>query len=193
MKLFLASQSPRRREILQQLGVPFEVVAGAVDETPLPAEAPEAYVLRLAEAKARAGVEGLAAAGPTLGADTIVCLDGQLLGKPQSAEQGSEMLLSLAGRTHQVVSAIALCDGTRCESAVSTTEVDFGPISLAEAERYWATGEPQDKAGGYAIQGLGAVFVQAIRGSYSGVVGLPVEVLVPLLQQFSIPYWSVSE
>jgi len=185
--LFLASASPRRRELLAQAGLAFEVVAGiAVDEAPRPGEAPDALVERLAVAKARAGALALGprAAGATvLGADTEVVLDGQVLGKPRDAADGQAMLLRLAGRTHQVLSAVAVRRDGRERVAVSVSAVTLRPLAAAEAVAYWATGEPRDKAGGYAIQGRAAAFVTRLEGSYTGVVGLPLYEALELIQQ----------
>ena len=193
--LFLASGSPRRRELLTQIGVPFQVVSASIDETPLPDECPAAYVERLARAKARAGREhllGLSVSAPfcVLGADTAVVLDDQILGKPVDEADALSMLMALSGREHEVLTAIAILAAERCETRVVRSRVSFRTISQQEAARYWASGEPQDKAGGYAIQGLAAVFVAGLNGSYSGVVGLPVCETAELLGQFGIPCWQ---
>jgi septum formation protein len=179
--LHLASTSPRRREILAALNLDFTVVRADVDETPLDGEAPEEMVLRLAVAKAEA-----AAIGPghlSLGADTAVVIDGRILGKPADEADCLAMLAALSGRGHMVVTGVALggADGTR--TALSTTNVYFREISRDEALAYWQSGEPRDKAGAYAIQGLGGAFVERIEGSYSGVVGLPVFETVALLNK----------
>lgn len=176
-RLYLASQSPRRAELLQQIAICFELLPVAVDETPLHDELPKDYVLRLAIAKAQAGwqrsqLQGLAVL-PVLGADTSVVLGRQILGKPSCREEGLAMLKSLAGRTHQVMTAVCLCLHGQLRSVVTITEVTFRPVSELELQEYWATGEPLGKAGAYAIQGRGAVFVERIQGSYSAVVGLP--------------------
>ncbi|WP_342649622.1 Maf family protein [Pseudomonas sp. REB1044] len=192
-QLYLASGSPRRRELLAQIGVPFTRVHAPIDETPLPAEAPQAYVERLARAKAAAGFATLSAPGVVLGADTAVVLDGVILGKPDDREHALAMLGDLSGREHQVLTAVALTDGQRSLSLCVATQVRFRAISFDEAWRYWASGEPVDKAGGYAIQGLGAVFVSAIAGSYSAVVGLPLSETAELLEQFAIPCWQHEE
>lgn len=192
--LYLASQSPRRREILQQIGVPFEPVHVSVDETPAENESPADYVRRMALGKASVGFEAVAPLEPkgavVLGADTIVVLDGQILGKPRDHHHAGAMLKKLSGREHQVLSAVALVSGGKTRDDLSTTQVSFRPLSPGLIESYWHTGEPADKAGAYGIQGLGAVFVQGIQGSYSGVVGLPIENLVPLLEAFGIHYWQ---
>ncbi len=173
--VFLASGSPRRRDLLQQIGVQFRVVATAVDETVLPGEAPAAYVTRLAAAKAGDGWERSAdAAGtPVLAADTAVVLDGRILGKPSGPKDAQSMLLQLSGRTHEVLTAVALRTANGLQSRVSRSEVTFRRITAGEAQDYWETGEPRDKAGAYAIQGRAAIFIADLRGSYSGVMGLP--------------------
>ncbi|MQT39974.1 MULTISPECIES: nucleoside triphosphate pyrophosphatase [unclassified Pseudomonas] len=193
--LFLASGSPRRRELLTQIGVPFQVVSASIDETPLSDECPAAYVERLARAKARAGREHLLGASVSapfcvLGADTAVVLDDQILGKPVDEADALSMLMALSGREHEVLTAIAILAAERCETRVVRSRVSFRTISQQEAGQYWASGEPQDKAGGYAIQGLAAVFVAGLNGSYSGVVGLPVCETAELLGQFGIPCWQ---
>lgn len=196
--LLLASQSPRRRELLQQIGVNYAVLNVAVAEQRKNNETPTDYVFRLAEAKARAGSDyvlthkTVASTVPVLGADTVVVLDGQVLEKPADAIAGRDMLLRLSGREHQVLTAVSLCTPTRQHTLLSVTDVTFRSISADEADRYWLTGEPCDKAGGYGIQGLGAVFVTAIRGSYSGVVGLPIEQTYLLLNDFGVPFWQES-
>lgn len=193
--LYLASGSPRRRELLTQIGIPFTVVSASIDETPLPNEQAGAYVERLARSKAAAGLALLAASGTpeplaVLGADTAVVLDGRILGKPVDREDALAMLAALSGREHEVLTAVAVTDGQRSESLCIISRVSFNPISEARAQAYWASGEPRDKAGGYAIQGLGAVFVQGLQGSYSGVVGLPVAETAELLAGFGIACWQ---
>lgn len=188
--LFLASASPRRRELLTQIGVPFELLSITLDETPLPAERPEAYVQRLAREKALAG---WAAVGDdsvaVLGADTTVVIDERILGKPADRGEGLLMLESLSDREHHVLTAVALATRGACEVRLVTSRVRFRRIERAEAEAYWASGEPCDKAGGYAIQGWGAVFVAELRGSYSAVVGLPLCETAQLLDQAGIARW----
>ncbi|WP_312256605.1 Maf family protein [Stutzerimonas nitrititolerans] len=188
--LFLASASPRRRELLTQIGVPFELLSITLDETPLPAERPEAYVQRLAREKALAG---WAAVGDdsvaVLGADTTVVIDERILGKPADRAEGLLMLESLSDREHHVLTAVALATRGACEVRLVTSRVRFRGIERAEAEAYWASGEPCDKAGGYAIQGWGAVFVAELRGSYSAVVGLPLCETAQLLDQAGIARW----
>ncbi len=188
--LFLASASPRRRELLTQIGVPFELLSITLDETPLPAERPEAYVQRLAREKA---LVGWAAVGDdsvaVLGADTTVVIDQRILGKPADRAEGLLMLESLSDREHHVLTAVALATRGACEVRLVTSRVRFRRIERAEAEAYWASGEPCDKAGGYAIQGWGAVFVAELRGSYSAVVGLPLCETAQLLDQAEIARW----
>ena len=173
--VYLASGSPRRRELLQQIGVSFRVVGTAVDEAVQSAETAPTYVLRLAAAKAEAGWvrsrEGKHV--PVLAADTAVVLDGRILGKPADGQDAEHMLGQLSGRTHEVLTAVALRTVDGLQSRISRSEVTFRSITAGEARAYWETGEPSDKAGGYAIQGLGAIFIADLRGSYSGVMGLP--------------------
>lgn len=188
--IYLASNSPRRRELLDQIGVRYGWLAASAEEVPTENEAPEVFVLRLALEKARAG---LAARGsrpslPVLGADTIVVLEEQMLGKPETHEQGVEMLKLLSGKTHKVLTALALVDGEREATRLSASHVSFREISTEEAEMYWDTGEPWDKAGGYAIQGRAAVFIERLEGSYSGVMGLPLFETAQLLGEFDIAY-----
>lgn len=180
-ELVLASASPRRRELLAQLGVQFDVVPADIDEYVLPGERPETYVRRMAEGKAKAGWAG-ASGRPVLGADTAVVVDGLILGKPRDRDDALRMLELLSGRTHRVISGVAIADGDQVLERLCSTEVTFGEISAAEREAYWATGEPQDKAGAYGIQGLGARFVRHINGSYTGVVGLPLYETAELLR-----------
>jgi len=191
-RLWLASRSPRRRELLAQIGVAVECLAVELDESVRPGESPEEYVARLALAKARAGYAQVPR-GPVLGSDTTVVCDGRILGKPADEADCVAMLMQLSGRTHQVLTAVALVEGEREALRTVTTEVLFRPLSEAECRRYWRTGEPQDKAGGYGIQGLAAVFVERIVGSYSSVVGLPLQETAALLAEFGIPIWHRRE
>jgi septum formation protein len=185
--VYLASGSPRRRALLQQIGVPFQVLGVEVDESVRPEEPPHTYVTRLAEAKAAAGWKQSRAAAhaagnaPVLAADTAVALNGAILGKPAHRQDAIAMLGQLSGRTHEVLTAVAVATERGIESRVSRSEVTFRAISAAEAHAYWDTGEPCDKAGAYAIQGRAAVFVADLRGSYSGVVGLPLYETAELL------------
>lgn len=170
--LLLASSSPRRRELLDALGLEFSVTPVDIDEAPQPGETPRAMVLRLAAAKA-AAVDA-ADDRIVIGADTAVVLRDAAFGKPRDRADALSMLASLSGRAHRVLTGVAVRRGARAWSAVSDTEVRMRVIDKGEAERYWQTGEPDGKAGAYAIQGQGGVFVESITGSYSGVVGLPV-------------------
>lgn len=183
--IYLASQSPRRRELLEQIGIEFEVLRAEIDETPLGNEAAGDYVKRLAIEKAKAGQAIAMANKPVLGADTIVVLDDQLLGKPRNKDHAISMLLALAGRQHQVMTAVALVQGDVVVSDVVTTAVTFRIISEQEALNYWDSEEPKDKAGGYGIQGLGAQFVEKIDGCYFAVVGLPLMKTQQLLSKLS--------
>lgn len=191
-KLYLASGSPRRRELLTQVGVPFCAISADIDETPLAEESPSAYVERLARGKAAAGRKTIVCDTDfcVLGADTAVVLDGKILGKPLDEADALAMLMMLSGQEHEVLTAIALIDGERCESLVVRSLVRFRRIDRDEAAAYWASGEPLDKAGGYGIQGLGAVFVAGLNGSYSAVVGLPLCETCDLLRHFGIPCWQ---
>ena len=188
--LVLASRSPRRRELLDQAGIAHRVLAVDVDETRLPGEAPAVYVERLARAKARAGLAG-AGDLPVLGADTAVVVDGDVLGKPADRADGLAMLARLAGRAHEVLTAVALArPGGEEHCRLSVSHVTFRALTDAEIAAYWATGEPADKAGGYAIQGRAARFVTRLEGSYSGVVGLPLHETAELLAAAGIdPGW----
>ncbi len=192
--LYLASQSPRRRELLGQIGVHIETLSVDVPEVHTPGESPEAYVSRLALEKSRAGVLRLQALSlpgrPVLGADTIGVCAGRLLEKPLDEEDAVAMLMLMSGRDHLVHTALALSTPTREEVRLVTTEVRFRPFDEAVARRYWATGEPADKAGAYGIQGRGAALVEHINGSYSGVVGLPLAQTCELLDLFGVPYWQ---
>lgn len=186
--LCLASMSPRRRELLAQIGVPHTVAAAHVDESLLPAEQPADYVARLARLKAitvRQRGEPL----PVLAADTTVVLEGSVYGKPAGRADGLAMLAALAGRTHQVLTAVALATDGSVALRVNSSSVRFRGIDRAEMEAYWETGEPRDKAGGYAIQGYGAAFVAELSGSYSSVMGLPLLETAELLRAAGLRYW----
>ncbi|MHB1951952.1 MAG: Maf family protein [Acidiferrobacteraceae bacterium] len=193
MKIYLASKSPRRSELLRQIGVAFDVIPHTADESRLPGEAPKDYAGRLAWAKARAGAEGLAQSGraerPVLGADTIVSIDGDLLGKPRDRVEAGEMLARLSGRTHEVVTAVAFSRPGRAGmidalgSALVVTRVTFDPLTVDDIEAYLGTGEFADKAGAYGIQGRAAAFVAGIEGSYSAVMGLPLREVARLLRK----------
>lgn len=188
--IYLASSSPRRRELLDQIGVRYGWMAADIDETPKEDESPEVFVLRLALEKARVGLKALGDRPrlPILGADTIVLLEEELMGKPETHEQGVAMLSQLSGKTHRVLTAMALVDGEREATRLSVSYVSFREIALEEIERYWETGEPWDKAGGYAIQGRAGVFIERLEGSYSGVMGLALFEAAQLLEEFDIPY-----
>lgn len=190
--LYLASGSPRRRELLTQIGVPFRTLIAPIDENALPGETPMAYVERLALAKGQAGLAALGAArdAVVLGADTAVVLDGRILGKPADRDEALATLSALSGRSHEVLTAVALVSHDRLAARVVSSQVTFRPLNRAEIEAYWASGEPQDKAGCYGIQGLAAVFVSQLQGSYSAVVGLPLCETAALLAEFAIPCWQ---
>ena len=190
--LLLASQSPRRRELLTQIGVQFCVVSVDVPELKALGEFPAGYVSRLALDKASAGYKHYKDEYncPVLGADTIVVFRDEVLEKPSSKEHAQTILVSLSGSTHEVITAVAITNGLRTEQITCSTWVTFREISLAEIDAYWKTGEPRDKAGAYGIQGYASVFVKRIEGSYSNVVGLPLFETNQLLSQFEIPIWS---
>ncbi|WP_049723611.1 Maf family protein [Gilvimarinus polysaccharolyticus] len=197
-QLFLASGSPRRAELLRQIGVDFLPVSIDVPEMPEAGEAPEHYVRRLARTKAEAGWRALPRGlhqeqQVVLGADTLGVLDGQLLEKPRDKKHAAELLRAMSNRAHTVITAVALTDGTQLDVALACTEVWFRELTDTEINAYWSTGEPIDKAGGYGIQGLGAVFVREIHGSYSNVVGLPLETTAPLLSKYNVPFWLGRE
>lgn len=179
----LASASPRRRELLTQLGLNFVVVNGDIDESQQPDESPQAYVTRLAKAKAQAGYANQSTPLPTLGADTIVEVDGQVLGKPVDFADFQRMMQLLSGRQHQVRTAVALCTGAVTAEVLVTTEVWFKALSEEDIRQYWQSGEPADKAGGYGIQGKAGRFVTRLCGSYFAVVGLPLFETETLLAQ----------
>ena len=189
LPLVLASQSPRRAELLQQIGVEFEVVNVSVEECRAASETPEGYVARLAREKSAAGAQACPGR-VSLGADTIVVCEQRVLEKPAHREQCLEMLSFLSGKTHQVITAVALTLNNKQLQRTCVSKVSFREISSQEASEYWHSGEPADKAGAYGIQGLGAVFVRNIEGSYSGIVGLPLYETQALLQQFGVRYWK---
>lgn len=172
-ELHLASASPRRREILQALGLRFSYAGADVDERQEPAEAAADLVLRLACRKARHAIKERPKHA-IIGADTVVVLDDRVFGKPGSRTDALAMLAALSGRTHEVVTGVAVLHGASEQTAVSRSRVTFRPITTAEAAAYWHSGEPRDKAGSYAIQGLAAIFITELQGSHSGVIGLPV-------------------
>lgn len=197
ISLVLASRSPRRRELLEQIGIAHTVVDTDIDESHLSGETAANYVQRLARAKAQAGRMALPINQSStddkclvLGADTIVVLDNDggeiLLGKPENRERGLAMLKQLSGVTHRVLTAVCITDGQRSETLLSETRVTFRVLNDAEILAYWNSGEPADKAGGYGIQGLAAAFIERIEGSYSGVMGLPLCETAILLQRFGL-------
>lgn len=192
-KLILASASQRRKELLQQIGVYFSCMPMDIDESSLPDEGAEPYVIRLAEQKALAALpnsNGL----PVLGSDTCVLLDGEIMGKPNNEQDAINMLRRLSGKSHLVKTAVALC----CEknlkvqlcSEVVETQVSFAPLSEEQIISYVKTGEPMDKAGAYGIQGRAAVFVNSINGSYSNVVGLPLAETARMLEKMGVEIWQ---
>jgi len=187
-KIYLASQSPRRRELLAQVGLECEIITIDVPEIPEMNETPEMFVKRMALTKARAGWhnEQRQRDFPVLGADTIVTIDQQILGKPRDKKEGIQMLSQLAGKTHQVFSAVAVVKAEQEMFAVSKSSVTFSALTLETIKAYWETGESCDKAGGYAVQGKAAVFIKEIIGSYSGIMGLPLFETAQLLKQFGI-------
>lgn len=180
--LILASASPRRKELLAQICSAFDVVPADIDETPLPNERPSDHVLRLARSKALA-VSSDNPNSLVLASDTIVVVEGEILGKPVDDQDAARMLGLLSGRAHQVMTAIAIANGAYCDAEVVTTKVWFRELSPQDIADYWASGEPADKAGAYGIQGLGGRFVEKIHGSYSAVVGLPLVQTERLLQR----------
>ncbi len=182
--LILASASPRRAELLQQIGLQFEVCAAHIDESLRPNESPRDYVLRMAQEKAEAIAPRFPGA-VILASDTSVVVDDEVLGKPADQADAARMLACLADRSHVVMTSVCVL-GEQCQLALNETEVWFRAISPAEMAAYWHSGEPADKAGGYAIQGLGAQFVARIDGSYSGVMGLPLFEVAQMLRQAEV-------
>ncbi len=193
--IYLASGSPRRRELLRQIGVTFRLVGADLDETALQGESPVAYVSRLAQAKATMGWERSRDSGgaPVLAADTAVVLDGRILGKPANMNDAMAMLLRLSGRAHEVLTAVALRTTGGIEAKLSRSTVTFRSIDPGEARAYWETGEASDKAGAYAIQGFAAIFVMDLKGSYSGVMGLPLFETAALLEAAGVACWQRDE
>jgi len=183
--IYLASRSPRRRELLQQMGVDFAVISADTDESVSPDEQPAEYVQRIAREKAQAGLSSLNGleTRPVLAADTAVIVDGEIFGKPVNDDAARRMLKQLSANTHQVMTAVALAFNGDIKLALSVSEVRFSLLSESEIDWYLATGEGKDKAGSYAVQGLGALFIEEIRGSYSGIMGLPVRETGQLLKQ----------
>ena len=192
MRLYLASRSPRRGELLRQIGIGFDplIAAVEVDETPLPGEHPVAYVERVARLKARQGERTLAKRQlplrPVLAADTTLELDGAIIGKPADAADATAILQRLSGRTHRVLTGVAVSFNQRTEYALSVSEVSFRILDAEEIRNYVRTGEPLDKAGAYGIQGRAGLFVEHLAGSYTGVMGLPVCETGELLKRFGL-------
>jgi septum formation protein len=184
-EIVLASLSPRRRELLQQIGVQYRQIPVKVDEVPRPGEAAAEYVIRLALLKATVGRRTEGPDAPVLAADTAVVLGGKILGKPRDQTQALEMMQQLSGRTHEVLTGIALDYGQQ-ECRLNVSRVSFRRITRQEAIAYWLSGEPADKAGGYAIQGRGALFISHLEGSYSGVMGLPLFETAELLRDAGV-------
>ena len=189
-RIILASGSPRRAELLSQIGLPFEVSVPNVDETPLTRESPDLYVTRLARAKALAATQQGCV---SIGADTSVILDGRILGKPRDRDDGISMLKVLGGRSHQVLTGIAVSDGQRTESLVVGSRVTFRDLDPEDVQAYWDTGEGVDKAGSYGIQGIGSIFAKSIQGSFSAVVGLPLTETESLLRAFGVDTWKLRK
>lgn len=194
MTLYLASQSPRRHELLTSLGVAFEGLPTEVDETSRSLESAEDYVQRLAGDKARAGLALLAGRGEAnarvLGSDTAVVVDHDILGKPRDYDDYFDMMERLSGRAHSVMTSVALATHSTIDTQVVTSRVVFAELMPDQIRAYWETGEPLDKAGGYAVQGLAAVFIKRIEGSYSAIVGLPLRETAELLTTQGIAVWS---
>jgi septum formation protein len=192
--IYLASRSPRRRELLKQIGVVYCLIDVAIDERKQPFESPEQYVRRIAEEKAKVGADKmiLDETLPVLAADTCVVIHGAILGKPRDREQGIGMLRQLSNNTHEVYTAVTL--GVQSfETRLSISHVSFRALNDVEIAAYWETGEPADKAGGYAIQGIGAQFIQRLEGSFSGVMGLPLYETAELLRHNGIELLSRDE
>lgn len=187
MPIYLASASPRRQELLRQIGVSFEVLIPNINEAQRAGELPDAYVTRMALEKARACHQKVTQKNltpyPLLAADTTVVRDHAILGKPMDRIAGEAMLASLAGRSHEVLTAICVIHEHKIYQALSRSRVTLGVLSAREIARYWDTGEPQDKAGGYGLQGLAASFIARLEGSYSGVVGLPLYELMQIMRK----------
>lgn len=184
----LASVSPRRQELLAQIGVPHVITGAHIDESVHPGERPHDYVQRMARIKAQT-VREQDLSLPVLAADTTVVLDGTVFGKPADRADALRMLGLLSGRTHEVLTAVALASAEGLEMRMSVSSVRFRTLTADEISAYWETGEPRDKAGAYAVQGLGAVFIESLTGSYSGVMGLPLFETSELLRAAGVPSW----
>jgi len=189
-ELVLASASPRRRELLSQIGVNCEVLPVDIAEIKSENESAAEFVERMAREKALAGVNRVSGDRVVLGSDTVVVHQGAVMGKPADRAESLAMLQRLSGNEHQVLTAIAVADREHIESVVVSTMVRFRVLPRSLCEQYWNSGEPRDKAGSYGIQGLGAVFVASIEGSYSSVVGLPLSETAELLKKFDIAIWQ---
>ncbi|WP_455365282.1 Maf family protein [Kaarinaea lacus] len=198
-QIYLASQSPRRRALIEQLGIRYQALDVEIDESPRPGETPREFVVRVASEKACAGWQMVAEqAIPVVGADTCIVLDQQIIGKPENREQCIDLLKSYSGRAHQVITGVAIvgsdCDRHGVERLqhvrVSESTLTFRHLSTDECEQYWQTGEPVGKAGGYAIQGKAAVFIEKLEGSYSGVMGLPLFEFAELISLFGIQIFN---
>lgn len=185
--LILASKSPRRQELLRLLRVEFQIMTEEVDETMDPSLPPEEEVRRVSALKAQAVTDCVTPQDTVISADTIVVLDGQIMGKPKTEEQAVQMLRSLSGRTHRVMTGLTVRQGSRTESVTVITEITFRPLSEREITAYVRSGEPMDKAGAYGIQGGASVFVSHLSGDYFNVMGLPVCTLTQLLRSFGVP------
>jgi septum formation protein len=188
--LILASSSPRRAELLRAAGIDFTIRAAGVDETIRPDESPRDYVARLSREKALAVIQGAELA---LGADTTVVINGEVIGKPADAEEAGRMLRALSGQWHEVLTGVTLARAAQVLSAVSSTRVKFAELSDAEIQWYVSTGEPMDKAGAYAIQGHASLFVESIEGSYSNVVGLPMQLTYQLAREMGVEFLQTKE
>lgn len=186
MSIILASASPRRAQLLHQIGVEFSVMPSDIDESVLARESVIEYVTRMASHKAHVAQEACNLQDIIIAADTTVSINEKILGKPVDQTDHLNMFASLSGSVHTVHTAVVVSQGEFVGNALSTSEVTFRDITTEEAKNYWITGEPKDKAGGYAIQGLGAVFVECLVGSYTGVVGLPIFELTQLLKQVGV-------
>jgi septum formation protein len=191
MELILASSSPRRREFLKQLGIPFKIVVPRVEEQPEKGEEPGHFAWRLAVDKARHVMSRVPGRSIVIAADTIVVLGKTILGKPRNAADARRMLKMLSGREHEVITGVCVMSGRKKRSFVTSTDVEFKRLTQPEIDFYIASGEPMDKAGAYAIQGIGSFLVRKIRGSYTNVVGLPVaELMDALEQEFNAPLFG---
>ena len=187
--ILLASSSPRRVNLLQQIGLTFDVMSPDVDESRMSGEAPEDYVQRLSRTKAAAGLAH-APKHVVIAADTIVALDQEVLGKPAGREDGVRMMLEMSGRSHCVLTGLTVAVAGESKSTVVASDVCFRNLSKQEAEAYWRTGEPADKAGGYGLQGIGGIFVTQVTGSPSAVMGLPVQETEEFLAYFGVDTWG---